>query len=66
MNGKSLEEIDCGLMEVLFRRLPGGTEKTTKNVIQVSRCPGRDSSSEPPEYKPQASSLLHAARFDSY
>jgi hypothetical protein len=30
MNGRNLEEIDFGIIEVLSQHLPEGTEKTTK------------------------------------
>jgi hypothetical protein len=45
--GKDLKGSGRGLIQVLFRHLPRGTEKHQKNLIQASQCPDRAL----PEYK---------------
>jgi hypothetical protein len=37
--------------EVVYRNLPGGTEKTTTNLNKSSRAPERDLNTLPPEYE---------------
>jgi hypothetical protein len=41
-NWKNLEGNKCGLIEVLSRHLPGGTEENHKKT-QDSQCPCQDS-----------------------
>jgi hypothetical protein len=37
MKGKDLEGSDCGLIEVIFQNLPGGTEENHGKFSQDSR-----------------------------
>jgi hypothetical protein len=44
-------------VQVLSQQLPGETEETRTNLIQDSKCPGRDPNRVPSEYKSKALSL---------
>jgi hypothetical protein len=50
-----------GLIEVLCRNLPGGTEENDENP-QGSRCSGRDSNRTPLQYKCRALLLDQSVR----
>jgi hypothetical protein len=48
-----LKESGSGPIDLLFRHLFGGTEKTTQNLRQDSRCYSQDSNRATPEYEPK-------------
>jgi hypothetical protein len=50
--------------KVLSRYLPGGLRKTTKNLTQDSRSPGRDLNPRPPEF--EARLLTTRPRYSVY
>jgi hypothetical protein len=52
--GNDLERSSRGLLQVLSQYFSGGTEETTTNFSQYSRCPSRDSNQTPPEYKSES------------
>jgi hypothetical protein len=58
--GKDLEGSGRGVIEVLYRHLPGGTEE---NLNQDYLCHGRDSNRVAPEYKFRALPLHQSVRF---
>jgi hypothetical protein len=51
--GKDMEGRGRGLIKILSRRLPGGTEETPENFSRDPWSPGWDSISGPPEYEPR-------------
>jgi hypothetical protein len=51
MNYKDLEGSGRGLIQVLPRHMPKGTEENYENFRHDSRCPGRDSNRAPLKYE---------------
>jgi hypothetical protein len=62
MNWKGFGKKHHGLIEVLSRNLPGGTEKTAKDLSQDWQCLG-DWIRAPSGYKSRAALLVQPPRF---
>jgi hypothetical protein len=58
-----MEGSGCGLIEVVFRNFPGGTEEKQVNLSQDIRYPDRYSNRGSPEYKSKLFPLYQSASF---
>jgi hypothetical protein len=64
--GKDFDGSIRVIIEVLSRDLSGRAGKTTKIIIQDSRCPDRNSNRAFPDYKSRTSPLCQPARFSIF